>query len=341
MRRVPRALLIETLLVALVALVACGCLSIYRDNHWVRVRTTRVPIANLPPQFEGYRILLVTDLHGKEFGQKQERIKRALQGVSFDAVALTGDYVDKARPEAIAIAALLDALPAGVPMGYVMGNADVWSPPDPTGRHASLVDSILAARGKAVMDEPVTIEREGARLVLCATAYSNTQTTALQVVDSASVRIALSHEQPATLDVDRTRRDYEDAVRSAASDPNQVGAFRPPGTVFVDFDFVIAGHTHAGQVRLPFVGALWAPGLGWWPERSLVEGLHQAFGRAQFVGAGLGSTSAEGFFGGFEGRRTGIVGKLQALLEWAASRRIHNPATLDVLVLESARANND
>jgi predicted MPP superfamily phosphohydrolase len=341
MTRTRRALVIETLLVVAVALMACGWSSIYRDNNWVTVRTTRIPIANLPPQFEGYSILLITDLHGKEFGRNQERIRRSLRGVSFDAVAMTGDYVDKARPDVTAIAELLAALPVGIPIGYVTGNADVWSPPDPTGRHVSLVDSILADRGKAVMDEPVNIERGGARLVLCATAYSNTQTTALEVVDSASVRIALSHEQPATLDVDRTGRDLEEAARSAADDPHVVGPFTPPGTVLVDFDLVFAGHTHAGQVRLPFVGAVWAPGLGYWPERSLVEGLHQAFGRAQFVGAGLGSTSAEGFFGGFEGQRTGIVGKLQTLLEWAASRRIHNPATLDVLVLESTRAGTD
>lgn len=199
--RTRRARLIEASLFVVVALTACAWSSVYKDNNWVRVRLTHVPIVGLPPQFEDHRILLVTDLHGKEFGRSQERLKRSLQEVNYDAVALTGDYVDRVIPDVTPLVEVLDALPVGIPVGYVTGNADLWSPPDPTGKYASLVESILAARGKAVANGPVAVERGGATLVLCSTAYSSAQTAALQVVGLATVRIALSHEQPATLDV--------------------------------------------------------------------------------------------------------------------------------------------
>ena len=48
-------------------------------------------------------------------------------------------------------------------------------------------------------------------------------------------------------------------------------AHRPDSFIFGkaykwDFDLVVSGHYHGGQVILPYVGGLYAPELGWFPE---------------------------------------------------------------------------
>ena len=52
---------------------------------------------------------------------------------------------------------------------------------------------------------------------------------------------------------------------------------------------ILAGHYNGGQWRLPFVGAVHVPELGWFPEDSLVQGLSYLEGIPQYVSPGLGS----------------------------------------------------
>ena len=54
-------------------------------------------------------------------------------------------------------------------------------------------------------------------------------------------------------------------------------------------DLVFSGHAHGGQVRLPLVGGLYAPGQGVLPE--LTEGLHTAGGTTLVVSRGLGNST--------------------------------------------------
>ena len=63
-----------------------------------------------------------------------------------------------------------------------------------------------------------------------------------------------------------------------------------PSEVGVTF----SGHTHGGQVRLPFIGALHAdndmlPRGGWFPAEEYLSGLHEVNATYQYVSTGLGA----------------------------------------------------
>jgi predicted MPP superfamily phosphohydrolase len=58
--------------------------------------------------------------------------------------------------------------------------------------------------------------------------------------------------------------------------------------VACNIDLVFAGHAHGGQVRLPFIGALYAPGQGFFPKYT--KGLYTIDQTSMIVSAGMGNS---------------------------------------------------
>ncbi len=55
-----------------------------------------------------------------------------------------------------------------------------------------------------------------------------------------------------------------------------------------NFDLVLSGHTHGGQVQFPFIGAIYAPGQGFFPKHA--KGLYKIENEEIYIDSGLGNT---------------------------------------------------
>ena len=55
-----------------------------------------------------------------------------------------------------------------------------------------------------------------------------------------------------------------------------------------DADLILTGHAHGGQVRLPGIGGLYAPGQGWLPEYT--DGLWADKGTTMIISRGIGNS---------------------------------------------------
>ncbi|MGB0257762.1 MAG: metallophosphoesterase [Coraliomargarita sp.] len=174
---------------------------------------------NLPKAFDGYRILQLTDLHADLHPDFPDSVIRAMNRVEYDLLVVTGDfrtctYGDHSGANTASIKILQHA---NAPVYAILGNHDFLCK----------VPELENAGVRFLLNEHAVIEREGEALYLVGIDDPNFYKThnfkrALKGVPAESFRVLLSHS-PET---------YREAV---------------------DFciDFLLAGHTHGGQLCLP------------------------------------------------------------------------------------------
>ena len=107
----------------LVSVVALALLIMFFNNNSIAVEEKTVSIAGLSADFEGYRIALISDLHGQEFGNSQASLLRSINGVKYDLMIMAGDMVGK-KGNAAPLYELLDGLTSSAPVYFIAGDSD-------------------------------------------------------------------------------------------------------------------------------------------------------------------------------------------------------------------------
>ena len=118
-------------------------------------------MVGLPEDLEGYRILLLSDLNGRRFGDEQATILREIGTLDYDAVFIAGDMVGSGG-DPQPFYELLEGLPSSKPVYFIAGDSDPQPVLDVTRditgtvEQMVLADWILGAieRGATYVDAP-------------------------------------------------------------------------------------------------------------------------------------------------------------------------------------------
>ena len=223
-----------------------------------------VKSSNLPQAFDGYRIVQISDLHNTLFGKGNERLLEMIRSAQPDMIAITGDLIDSRHTRVeIALEFAKEALKIA-PCYYVTGNHEIR-------------DDDLEELLEGLKETGVTVLRgEAVQL------YKEDQWIHLVGIDDMS----LVCKKPDTESM-VARQMLE---RFESQHYTLLLAHRPePFTVYADlgFDLTLTGHTHGGQMRLPWLGGMFASGE-FFPEYD--AGLFQQGDTAMVVSRGLGNS---------------------------------------------------
>ena len=216
----------------------------------------------VPSSFDGMRIVQVSDLHDALFGNKQEKLVRKVKASNPDVIFITGDLVDSNRYN---LEQSLQAVRQFVKIAdvyYVLGNHEVA-----TNKVSEIYDA-LSSLGVHVMDNTSTVlERNGERLSIVGI---EDPLTGMETKDMLEI---------ATAHIPKDRLTLLLAHRPEVFD------------VYVDqgIDVVFSGHAHGGQIRIPGIGGLVAPGQGLFPKYT--AGVYEESATRMVVSRGLGNSS--------------------------------------------------
>ena len=316
----PAFIAAAALLLFIMVLVQGGSLSIDEQN---------VTLVGLPEDLEGYRILHLSDLAGKRFGDEQATILREIGTLDYDAVFITGDMVGSGG-DPTPFYELLEGLPSSKPVYFIAGDSD----PDPvletarditgTAEEMVLADWVLGAiaRGATYVDAPVYLSVGNSGIWISPADLLNMD--AAELVDTCEEQMLQEQEGtvlgltedhdtlPATTYRYRRAQRILEAVNSMSSSDVHIslahevptdefltasGMHGSEGKFLTAPSLVLAGHYCGGVWRLPILGAFYIPSStadrhGWFPAQEGVQGLSSVGNTQVYITAGLSTSGS-------------------------------------------------
>ena len=110
------------LLLAALTLAGAG---LWWGNYTLSVEEYAFSSSRLPPGWDGGRLVVLSDLHGRQFGRDNRCLAAAVEAAHPDVIALVGDFVDEWTDPAY-LRPLLERLTALAPCYFVSGNHE-WA----------------------------------------------------------------------------------------------------------------------------------------------------------------------------------------------------------------------
>lgn len=233
----------------------------YVQNNVLTVTDIPVESQDIPAGFDGYRIVQLSDLHSKSFGDQQQVLAEKVKAQRPDVLFFTGDLIDLRRGDEENGYTLMEEMMKIAPVYFVTGNHEWQVFEEKEKRLREMGVNVLR-------NESVTLQHEGDTINLIGiddpliTGTAEALQTAWRTMESTDQYTILLSHRPELFPL------YADA----------------------DMDLTFTGHAHGGQIRIPFIGGLFAPGQGFFPDYT--AGAHTIDSSTMIVNRGLGNSMA-------------------------------------------------
>ncbi len=258
------------------------------------VNTYTIEDSKIPNNFNGFKIVQLSDIHSIRNEKKLNTLLKKIKKQEPDIIVLTGDFIDSGyyidsynknlmnNSDEVCDKLTVDfaeQLVKIAPTYYIYGNHEMV-----------LLDDVENNKFKnALINVGVDIINNEQRKV---------------ELNGESINL-IGIQDPSTLYKDSTFNEYDNSIKKTQKELDIVTenldlskftillSHRPEYFELYSkykFDLILSGHAHGGQIRLPFIGGLYAPNQGWFPKYT--KGLYKDNNSIMIVSAGLGNSIA-------------------------------------------------
>lgn len=240
---------------------------IWQDNG---ISTNNIIYKNkkIPKEFDGFKIVQISDLHNKRFGESEQRLLKKIRAVSPDIIVITGDLIDRRRYDLDTAITFISGAKEIAPIYYVAGNHEGWSK-----RYEEIHKSLKGAGVNVINNEHTEIKKGNAKITILGLLDPSFWVTSYKKGTDVSKMADYLDGLP-----------KNDGFRIVLSHRPELFDFYAK----YDLDLVFSGHAHGGQFRVPFIGGLYAPSQGIFPKYT--SGAHKKGNTTMIVSRGLGNS---------------------------------------------------
>ncbi len=216
--------------------------------------------SKLPSEFDGYRIVQISDFHNSNFGPSGKAVADKTRELDPDIIVITGDFIDSRNTnmaKAIECARLLCEI---APVYYINGNHECRFDIDEqiefyrdlqSAGVVVLIDSVRTLYSPSSEDSYINL--------IGLDDFNRNMLQELDIPDSFN--LVLAHK------------------------PQYIDEYAAGGA-----DLVLSGHAHGGQFRLPFINVGFvAPDQGFFPKYT--SGIYEYEDATMVVSRGIGNSA--------------------------------------------------
>ena len=272
---------VKVLAVCILVLIPISVLiSFLLSKYALKITGYRIEGQNI---YNDVKFVNLSDLHSSTFGNNNSRLIDKVAKEEPDIICLTGDTVSSSDTDFDTATGLVNELKKIAPVYLSLGNHETDLSNEELER---FICEVEAAGGIVLEKEYVDLKIKGNDLRIGGTSGYGLW---MEFWEDSYGKKYIDYWDDDSFSEQRFLLDFQD------TDSYKVLLLHRPEspTLFwadngwYDVDLVLSGHTHGGHIRLPFIGGLYAPEEGWFPEYEY--GHFNKYGVDVIISAGLGS----------------------------------------------------
>ena len=262
-KTIPKKL--KLIAVGFLALAVVFSVYVYYGNTALQVTRYDIHSEKIPPGFDGFRIVQISDFHNSGNKRLVNSLVDQVESQKPDLILLTGDMIDYGYPDVNITVELIRKISHFAPVYF--GNHEAR-----TGEYYALSKAMRKIGVTELNNSYVIIRRNDDEIVIAGISDP------MNVTDKTISDETIASERLAGMDYDE-----ELFTVLLSHRPELISAYSAN-----NIDLAFTGHAHGGLIRLPFIGGLYAPHQGLFPDYT--AGLYQRGNTSMIVSRGVGNS---------------------------------------------------
>lgn len=262
----------------IIILVCMTTLKIYVDNNFIEILNYKIRLSKIPKEFNGFKILQLSDLHSKSFGKDNIKLVRKVEAVNPDIIVITGDMVNDDFDYS-SFACIVSKLVKKYKIYYILGNHEQNVIKRNPSEFNNFIKSIEDKGINIIDNEKVVINFRKKFINLYGMYIDLKYYRDFRNKNSRSVNLSVESMEKLIGKCDKSNYNL-----LLSHNPVYFSTYAKWGA-----DLILTGHVHGGMIKLPFLGGVFSPEYRFFPK--YYEGIYRYNNSFMNVNRGLGRGS--------------------------------------------------